>query len=370
MSGQLYTNNASTTLAAGIASGATSITVASGAGALFASPSGGDWQMVTLTNADGSAIEIVKVTGAAGDVLSIVRAQEGTTALAWATGDQVSARLTAGMLVRLAENKASGTDAIALGVFAAASGQDALAIGKSAQAFSRGSIAIGQATAEREGQLIASAHACIPRDAWTAGYGSQYSAFSESGFSSHFADLGSPPAWSSGHTVMDGDIVAPTTPNGFQYRVYAGSYVSGASNSRTEAAGSEPTWPTVIGDSWGTGSGASQIDYVAANLATGMDETIPPGMVFYPSEIGFICFTHSGVTAAPFISIGTAANPTLLVNNQQLTGITGEAQRHAFTGFKHGITDLRIKLNTAATGSGARFHGRFYARGVFIQTQG
>jgi hypothetical protein len=44
--------------------------------------------------------------------------------------------------------------------------------------------------------------------------------------------------------------------------------------------------------------------------------------------------------------------------------------RHAFTGLKHGITDLRVKVVTPATGASARFHGRFYAKGLFVQTQG
>ena len=54
--------------------------------------------MVTLIRASDSAIEVIKVTNITGTTWTIVRAQEGTTALNFAAGDKVELRVTAGFL--------------------------------------------------------------------------------------------------------------------------------------------------------------------------------------------------------------------------------------------------------------------------------
>lgn len=90
----LFTNNAISTLAAGIGSGDTSLSVQAGDGALFPNPGGNDSFRCTLADASNN-IEIVDVTGRAGDVFTITRAQEGTTANAYLSGDAVELRLTA-----------------------------------------------------------------------------------------------------------------------------------------------------------------------------------------------------------------------------------------------------------------------------------
>ena len=103
---QLFTNNAATTLASGINATATSLTVASGKGALFPSPdnSVGDYAILTLTQAGSTETswEEVYLTARSGDVLTIQRAQEGSTAAAWATGAKVELRITAEALNAMA----------------------------------------------------------------------------------------------------------------------------------------------------------------------------------------------------------------------------------------------------------------------------
>ena len=118
MAVRLFTNNAKSTLASGITDVATSLTVASGEGALFPNPSGGDFFMVTLD--DGTNIEIVKVTARATDVFTIVRAQEGTPGTAFLAGDKVELRTTKETLeaflqdsddfIHVRDEKPSGTD--------------------------------------------------------------------------------------------------------------------------------------------------------------------------------------------------------------------------------------------------------------------
>jgi hypothetical protein len=94
----LYTNNATSTLAAGIAAGATSITVQTGHGARFPSVSGSDYFYATLTNSAGTTNEVVRVTARATDALTVVRGQDGTTAAAWNAGDRIELRMTKAML--------------------------------------------------------------------------------------------------------------------------------------------------------------------------------------------------------------------------------------------------------------------------------
>jgi hypothetical protein len=94
MAGLLFTNNASAALASSITTSSTTITVTTGAGAQFPAISGSNYFYATLTDSSNN-LEIVKVTGRATDVLTVVRAQEGTTARAYAAADKIELRLTA-----------------------------------------------------------------------------------------------------------------------------------------------------------------------------------------------------------------------------------------------------------------------------------
>jgi hypothetical protein len=98
----LFANNAGSTLAGGISSGATTLAVSPGQGALFPSPAAGQQFAVTLISATNILIrEIVYCTARSTDTFTIVRAQEGTTALAWNAGDLVQNLNTAGTMASL-----------------------------------------------------------------------------------------------------------------------------------------------------------------------------------------------------------------------------------------------------------------------------
>ena len=92
--GITLSNNAFATLAAGINSSVTSITVTSGQGARFPILSAGDYFYATLIDTSNN-LEIVKCTARSTDVLTVVRAQESTTARAYSTGDRIEIRITA-----------------------------------------------------------------------------------------------------------------------------------------------------------------------------------------------------------------------------------------------------------------------------------
>lgn len=97
MARQLFTNDASTTLASAISSTAMSLSVVSGGGALFPNPTGGDFFQFTLVkNGNSSIYEICTCTARSTDTFStITRGQEGTTALSWSAGDYVNLNYTA-----------------------------------------------------------------------------------------------------------------------------------------------------------------------------------------------------------------------------------------------------------------------------------
>jgi ribosomal protein L18 len=93
-----FSNNGHSTLASSLSSSATSITVASGHGARFPSLTGSEYFYATLIDSSNN-LEIVKVTARSSDVLTVTRAQESTTARAYAIGDRVELRVTAQGLV-------------------------------------------------------------------------------------------------------------------------------------------------------------------------------------------------------------------------------------------------------------------------------
>ena len=92
-----FTNNATSTLATGINNSVTSLSVASGQGALFPTLGGSDYFYCTLANTAGT-VEIVKVTARSTDTFTIVRGQDNTTAATWLSGDRVELRLVAASL--------------------------------------------------------------------------------------------------------------------------------------------------------------------------------------------------------------------------------------------------------------------------------
>lgn len=106
---QLFSNNAKTTLTTAITATSTSLVVADGSA--FPNPGAYEYFLVTLEFA--GALEVVMVTGRAGNTLTVGgylesgavtvgRAQEGTTASVFAIGTRVECRVTKGTL-----NKAS-----------------------------------------------------------------------------------------------------------------------------------------------------------------------------------------------------------------------------------------------------------------------
>lgn len=106
MAKRLYTNNANTTLAAPITNLQTTLSVVSGSGSLFPLPNTGAGQsfVITINKAGTTTIqEIMICTQRAGDILTVTRGAENTTALSWNAGDFVSLLPTAGDMALMAQ---------------------------------------------------------------------------------------------------------------------------------------------------------------------------------------------------------------------------------------------------------------------------
>lgn len=479
MAKELHTNNAVSTLAAAAGATDTTLTIQAADAGLFASPGAGEYQPLTLLGA--GVMEICRIVGRSGGVLTVERGTSGYAALSWPSGTRVASYITAeSMNTRLQNvsegdattlaigegagiapgqysavavgsgagalangtavgaNADAGVNSVSVGLFASSAGSaysaavgqgaiaegglatalggsahaygsgtavgqntyaaaDAIAIGREAYANSQYSLAIGEWTYAGAMNSIAignSAYAgaensvtlgnggnesyitgtfsmafmpAIQRDsAWDNNVWS-YS-FLQGGFTTCYMDLGNCVAWQASHVYTDGQVVVPITPNGKQYFLRGSSYDPTVTNTYTSTA-TEPSWPT-------SGNVMASPGYAAfwnvVDVVNGVVLNLPANTQLFVDEIGFICTDRINVTAAPYVSIGTSAAPTSLVNNQQLTQITAANRRHKFTlGSDVPIEgDIKFKVETKATGTNSQFVGRFYVKGMLVQKRG
>jgi hypothetical protein len=98
-----FSNNVSTTLAAGIGTSNTTISVVDAS--KFPALAAGEHTYVTLDSDTVTPTrEVVKVTGISGNTLTVVRAQDGTAAAAFSADAKVELRITAALLDELSRN--------------------------------------------------------------------------------------------------------------------------------------------------------------------------------------------------------------------------------------------------------------------------
>lgn len=92
--GVIIKNNAVSTITTAISASDVGLAVAAGTGTLFPTLGASDYFYATLVSAGGT-YEVIKVTARVGDTMTIVRAQEGTTAQSFASGSRIEVRVTA-----------------------------------------------------------------------------------------------------------------------------------------------------------------------------------------------------------------------------------------------------------------------------------
>jgi hypothetical protein len=108
-------NNASGTTATAISASDTGLVLTTGDGAEFPTLGAGDYFYATVTSSGGT-FEIVKATARSGDSLTVVRAQESTTAQSFAAGSRFELRVTAASVNDRADLAESEANTYALGL--------------------------------------------------------------------------------------------------------------------------------------------------------------------------------------------------------------------------------------------------------------
>ena len=112
--GLKVTNNAFGTLNAGITNSSTTIVLQAGEGARFPTLGAGDYFYATLIDTTNN-LEIVKVTARSTDTMTVVRAQDNTTARAYSTNDRFELRPTAALFNEKANADELDADALITG---------------------------------------------------------------------------------------------------------------------------------------------------------------------------------------------------------------------------------------------------------------
>lgn len=340
-----YSNSAKGTLAVGIDSVATAITLDDTPGAYnFGYVGEGDFKRATITGADPDVYEIVYITASDGVSLdlTIERGKEGTNQLTWGVGSEISCRVTSGMLGNFLQQNQSGV------VHSRP--------GRPNDTF------VVNGRLVNSGVMLSGYHVLplITARPTTNPSAQDTNMTRESVGGSLFVDLGDNiPTWVADRYYSERSIVRPTTPNGYVYLLETFTGYDYASSS------TEPGWS--IGDGvteatfGGTpiGSWIPLPDPLVVTLGFGSKKLLP-------SEVGFICMGYDTVTTPPSVSVGTQDNPTRFANAVSLTGLTAACKvwRVPVTADEL-VSRLVFTLDTEATGS---LTGRFYWRGTFIET--
>ena len=335
----VFSNNAVTTLEAGISDSATTITLASGE-AFATVGTGGLIQALTITDpANVLPPEVVYATAIPGaGQRTVTRGREGTTAQTWGAGAIVSARVTAGMLRSFAQVTEGALSLSASGI--------------------RGRNWLGEDVVQTGGfpvlQLVRS----------NLGGPSDYADGNVSrevvGGTLHL-NLGATATWASGVNYGPHSVVISPTPDSRQY-CYEPS-ISGASSQTT-------TTPSFTPDNSRPAlQGANEVGkWVSINPAALEQRmyAVPGDKVLVVTEVGFVCASHGG-GSAPVVSIGADSSPTRFASGVALSQITAAWHVHRIPVAAGGAMCEEKLTFSLVTPSSGDFRGRFYWKGFFLE---
>lgn len=407
---RLFSNNAQTNLTVGIDNIITTLEVADGT--IFSQPVTG--QIEALTLEEGGTREIVHLTSRTGNTLTVIRGAEGTTALSFTTAANISGYVTAGFANSVlsgidnqsdalgtnalaiqkqrgaSSQTASGSDSIAIGNSAEASANFATSLGYLARAAGSSSIAIGysplanqtEATAIGSSALaLHTAATCLRGGRSLFPFSLQGGGLSNPG--QHPADFvglelnATAPAtiipstpydlsggipWSSSLALHFGHIVAPSTPNGFQYiwadDAYPRDYDSAYTPSTINAT--EPAWNASHGGFVSQANGS----FYGLN-STNYPISLPSNSRFLVTDIIVVLHAVSGLTVAPVINVGSIGSPSSIASSVTLSDLTARfnVQRISVTASST-VSDLQINVATPATAT--QMLCQFYFQGFLV----
>ena len=399
---QLFSNNAETTLGAPLTDAATSVTFADGS--KFKAPTGGDYELLTLLAAGN--IEIVRLTARTGNTGTITRAQEGTTARAWATGTQVFAGVTAGTLEQAVfgniENETTETGSIVLktgaggsigsgtqnafifgdGAYADLSVSGVVAIGEGVYAEEGAGVAVGQWSGFVNGDGVAVGNSAFSRAAGVA-IGKNSDIFGLQGIAigvnaAVYVDCDYGIAIGSGADggrgseggIAIGYQAAITDWTGDGQIAIGPSVVTRAAHSMH--LGALYTVPRGLGTeadaAWTMSAGAAVIMSEPLDLTGTLTHTIaiPSGLRFFVDEIGIVVVSADTVDVQPTMRFGITGTEAKFSAAELTAGLTAAHNRHRITSLDSadGVTTLRSEVTVAATATALT--GRVYWRGFAV----
>jgi hypothetical protein len=335
-----FSNNAVTTLAAGISDSATTITLTSGAA--FAGVGGPDGLVQALTITDPANVlppEVVHATAMPGaGQRTVTRGEDGTTAQTWDAGAIVSARVTAGMLHNFAQVVEGALSLDASGI----RGRNWLG----ENAVQTGGFPVLQLVRSNLGGSSDDADGNVSREVV--------------GGTLHL-NLGTTATWASGVNYGPHSVVVSPTPDSRQY-CYEPSVLNVSSETTTT--------PSFMPDeSCPALQGAGEVgNWVSINPAALEQEfsAVPGDKVLVVTEVGFVCTSHGG-GSAPVVSIGADSSPTRFASGVALSQITAAGHVHRIPVSVGGAAcNYKLKFSLVTPSSGD-FRGRFYWKGFFLE---
>lgn len=326
---QLFSNNAVTTLSVGVTAGYGQVTLTDGA--RFPIPAGDDYLYLTLT--DGTLYEVVRCYGGAGADRYVERAQEGSAGLVWALGTTVMLTCTAGTLDRIpvASPKSSPKGVNAL---------DLSLSGTSAGATGAGAIVLGNQTVASGLKAAAMCHGAMALGEESVAIG--HDSYAETTALRSIA-LG-----------KNSSVIVPDTFNLSLLQVATNWYGGADSTFTTNSTGE------VIGMS-------APLNFTGTLTYS---PVLPTGITFYPTEVGVIVTSASGVTGQPVVRFGVVGATQKHIADTTVGGLTAAGKRHRFgtlLGYD-GESALTAEVVTAAVASGLM--ARFYWRGFAVLNDG
>lgn len=331
-----FSNNAVTTLAAGISNSATTITLTSDA-AFATVGTEGLIQALTITDpANVLPPEVVYATAIPGaGQRTVARGRDGTTAQTWGAGAIVSARVTAGMLGSFVQADDEGV----LLIPGVPTGRNWRGVGAVQMS--------GFQYLQPQRSLVGGGENRIDPNLGVEVVGA-----------SIYVSLGSTPTWASGAAYYPGDVVLPPVATGYQYCFESRSNIADISATTTT--------PAFASTSCAALNGSTDVGYwtpVDTSFIVVDTGALPGGAEILVSEVGFICSNYSAGTA-PVVSIGISGDTTKFASSASLSQITDTGHVHRIPVTAGGsIGQPRFNLVTPGSGT---FVGRFYWRGFLL----
>lgn len=365
-------NNYSSTITTTVSVGSLSLSVA-----LFTSlpsPVSGEYFLLTLSGQGANTPEIIKVTARSGGTLTIVRAQGGTTAQAWAIGAVIEAYITAEDLAQFGQGVDTTGDVKGVGALDLQSGRTAASqVSSGADSFAAGSKNTASGV-----RSTATGTANISSAVDTTAHGSTNTA-TQTGATA----IGNNCDATGVDSLATG---SNATASGLEATAIGGVGGVASQEKSVSIAGGSATAIRAMAIGSGSTCAFAQMENIAATnvLRNGItaftgDElyafagrenvlfgpnisltqaaaddllviSIPSGVRYYADEIGLLIVSSTAVTSNPSVSFGVTGTPTALVESTEITEIA-VFDRTVFETpiIISGLTTLTFSLTVAAT---------------------